>query len=315
MRQYRYFVKVVECGSMTKAAEQLRIAQPALGLQVRQMEEDLGVALLERHSRGVLPTLAGQLLYERGRQILAMDEAVRREVQSFGSTIAEAITLGLTPSLMQILAADLLIDARKELPGVMLHLVEELSFVLVDALERNEIDLALAYEVGDLPNLTRMPLLHEELLLVTRPEGVPVAAAADGISPEPISLAEALGRDLVLAGKRDTVRQLVDAAAAALSLNVRLAFEVQSVQAQKTLVANGLAASIMPYGTAIDELLGGRLVGRRIKEPRIARTLYLIRPAKRAPFRNEVALSQLLERMRARLCEVLGPLARPVGRD
>ena len=65
LRQLRYFVSVVETGSMTRAAEQLHVAQTALGMQIRQIEEDLGVALLVRHSRGVEPTKAGRLLHER----------------------------------------------------------------------------------------------------------------------------------------------------------------------------------------------------------------------------------------------------------
>ena len=60
LRQLRYFVSVVEAGNMTRAAEQLHVAQTALGMQIRQIEEDLGVALLVRHSRGVEPTKAGR---------------------------------------------------------------------------------------------------------------------------------------------------------------------------------------------------------------------------------------------------------------
>ena len=65
LRQLRYFVSVVEAGNMTRAAEQLHVAQTALGMQIRQIEEDLGVALLVRHSRGVEPTKAGSLLHAR----------------------------------------------------------------------------------------------------------------------------------------------------------------------------------------------------------------------------------------------------------
>jgi hypothetical protein len=65
LRQLKYFVSVVEAGNMTRAAEQLHVAQTALGMQIRQIEEDLGVALLVRHSRGVEPTEAGSFLHGR----------------------------------------------------------------------------------------------------------------------------------------------------------------------------------------------------------------------------------------------------------
>ena len=68
LRQLKYFVGVVEAGNMTRAAEQLHVAQTALGMQIRQLEEDLGVALLVRHSRGVEPTKAGALLLARAHR-------------------------------------------------------------------------------------------------------------------------------------------------------------------------------------------------------------------------------------------------------
>src|SRR6185369_236810 len=72
LRQLRYFTRIVEAGNITRAAEQLYVAQPALGMQIRQLEESLGVELLERHSRGVSPTRAGQALYERACEILRL---------------------------------------------------------------------------------------------------------------------------------------------------------------------------------------------------------------------------------------------------
>ena len=79
LRQLKYFVGVVEAGNMTRAAEQLHVAQTALGMQIRQIEEDLGVALLVRHSRGVEPTKAGNLLLSRALEILRLVEETRKE--------------------------------------------------------------------------------------------------------------------------------------------------------------------------------------------------------------------------------------------
>ena len=79
-RQLRYFLSVVETGNMTRAADQLHVAQTALGMQIKQLEESLGVALLVRHSRGVEPTAAGTLLRDRAIEILKLVEQTRREV-------------------------------------------------------------------------------------------------------------------------------------------------------------------------------------------------------------------------------------------
>ncbi|MFY9697395.1 MAG: LysR substrate-binding domain-containing protein [Rhodoplanes sp.] len=299
----RYFVKVVEVGNMTRAADQLRVAQPALGLQIRQLEDDLGVALLVRHSRGVVPTEAGRLLYDRAVAILAQLAEARGEVAALGRGSRETVTLGLSPSLMLLVGSDLMVNARRVIPDVFLSLVEELSFVLVEALERGELDVALAYEVPDRPGLQRVALIEEELVLVAPPGGIMPA--------DPISLSEALDSDLVMAGERDSIRQLMHAAADAQGIEVRVAYEARSVPAMKNLVRRGVAASIMPYGSAIEELRSGLVVTRRI-DPPIRRTLYLAKPAKRAPLRNEAEVDAFLRSTAKRVLEALGPLARPL---
>src|SRR5262245_45274960 len=102
LRQLKYFVGVVEAGNMTRAAEQLHVAQTALGMQIRQLEEDLGVALLVRHSRGVEPTKAGSLLHTRAISILKEVEEARKDVRACEREDSEAIRLGITPALMLV---------------------------------------------------------------------------------------------------------------------------------------------------------------------------------------------------------------------
>ncbi len=120
LRQLRYFVKIVELGSMTRAAEQLHVAQPALGMQIRQLEESLGVALLRRHSRGVDPTPAGVRLHERAIEILALVERTAKEVAGSDVDRSESIRLGLTPALMPILGPEIAVQARERTPQVFL---------------------------------------------------------------------------------------------------------------------------------------------------------------------------------------------------
>jgi LysR family nitrogen assimilation transcriptional regulator len=300
LRQLRYFMKVIEVGNITRASEQLFVAQPALGLQIRLLERDLGVPLLVRHSRGVEATAAGRLLYERATAIVQSVEETRRAVMALGDLNRETVVLGLTPSIMNQVGPDLLIDAREHMPNVFISLVEEMSFALIEAMERDEVDLALAYDVPDRQSLSRRALLAEEVLFVTAPSGGPAAAS--------ISFAEALQHDLVQAGERDLVRQIVQREAERRALPIKVAFEAQSISVMKSVVARGHAACFMPYGTAIDELRSGALVARRITDPVIRRTLYRVRPSKHPPFRNEDAIQDVLARAQARLIASLGPL-------
>jgi LysR family transcriptional regulator, nitrogen assimilation regulatory protein len=293
-------MKVIEAGNITRASEQLFVAQPALGLQIRLLERDLGVALLVRHSRGVEATAAGRLLYERATAILQSVEETRRAVMALRDSNRETVLLGLTPSIMNQVGPDLLIDARQHMPNVFISLVEELSFVLIEAMERDEVDLALAYDVPDRPSLSRCALFAEEVLFVTAPTGGATAAS--------ITFAEALAYDLVQAGERDLVRQIVQKEAERRTLPIKVTFEAQSISVMKSVVARGHAACFLPYGTAISELRSGALVGRRITDPVLRRTLYRVRPSKRPPFRNEAAIQDVLARAQARLIASLGPL-------
>ena len=304
LRQLAYFLKVAEAGNMTAAAEQLKIAQPALGVQIRHLETELGVDLLVRHSRGVTPTQAGALLCERARKIIADVEAVERELKSLGATKDDHVVLGVPPSLMLLLGPDLLIDARDGMPGVHLSLVEERSVVLLDALDRGQINLAFCWNVAERADLERVALLEEDLLLVTAPGG----GGGDG----PVSLAEALTHDLVIAGERGVIRNIVQSEARRLSLKLRLAYEVHSIGSMKALIARGGGATIMPFSLAPKELAGGQLQARRIDRPAITRTLYLVRPARRAPFSHEAEIARFCDEVAARLLRACGGWARPL---
>src|SRR5687768_17244234 len=130
LRQLTYFVGVVDAGNMTRAAEQLHVAQTTLGMQIRQMEEDLGVALLVRHSRGVEPTKAGALLYARAISILKLVEETRRAVSECERGESETIRFGITPALMMAIGTELTLTVRQKLPQVFLSLMEAMSHVL-----------------------------------------------------------------------------------------------------------------------------------------------------------------------------------------
>ncbi|MCT7667779.1 LysR family transcriptional regulator [Shinella kummerowiae] len=285
LRQLRYFAQTVEAGNITRAAEQLYVAQPALGLQIRQLEEELGVPLLIRHSRGVTATEVGKILYDRAREVLRQVDLIKQEVMTHKGTAAESITLGLTPGLGKLFGAGLMVRVRDDMQGVSLSVVEEMSFVLIDAIERDEVHLALAYEVPERPGLARVPLFEEELLFVT----------SDMSEPGPIALTDVLKQPMVLAGERDHVYQLVMQAAEKLGIEPIIGFEASSVSIMKSLVVEGSAVSIMPYGSVIGELQRGELAGRKIADGQLVRTLYLIHSSRRVPLIHEDELVELIK--------------------
>jgi len=203
-----------------------------------------------------------------------------------------------------LLGVEIMLAARNELPGVHLLLVEGQTLMLLKALERDEIDLAITYDVGEQPGILRVPLIKDELLLVSAPR--------PGLTEAPILFADAVRQDLVLGGGGDALRQLVQATADRLSLPLRVTFEASSVTAIRSLLLQENIATIMAYGSAAEDIRAGRLVGRRITAPALGRTLYLARSLRRALFLNESALIDLLGRAMRHLVEVMGPLAKPL---
>ncbi len=343
LRQLQYFARIVELGNITRAAEQLHVAQPALGLSIRQLEDELGVALFRRHSRGVSPTRAGRLLFERACEVLRFVEETGREVAALGRHEREGIVLGVTNGFANIVGRDLVLQARRHLPGVELSLVEERSGVLLDGLERHEIDIALAYEVHERPGLLRVPLLEEETVFVsapgvyrppaqrrraaqrsaahparrgkTSPDGgtQPVRDGAEARLAGTLDFAELVSYPLVMPGPRDGVRQQVLATAKRLAIPLHLTLDVSSVSMMKNMVAQGDAAAVMPYGNVVDEITRGNIVGLRIANPPLQRTLYLVRPARRAAFIDERGVLELIARIGRLYAERLGPLATPLA--
>jgi LysR family nitrogen assimilation transcriptional regulator len=303
LRQLKYFVSVVEAGNMTRAAEQLHVAQTALGMQIRQIEEDLGVALLIRHSRGVEPTKAGKLLHAKALAILKSVEEIRYEVSRCDREDSEPIRLGTTPALMPIVGPGLVIHVREHIPQILLSLVEEMSHVLVDTLIRGELDFILCYDIPDLPQLSRTPLFQDDLVLVTLP---------GPRKSEPIAFAEALDECLAMPEPGDTVRNAVTRAARELGLELQIDYEVRSVSAMKTMVKRGAVASILPYFSVMDEVRNGALDARPIIRPAVRRTLFLASSTQRPPFRNEAGLSGAIRSSLKGVTEALGPLCHPL---
>lgn len=279
LRRLQYFVKAIELGNITKAAEALNVAQPALGLQIRQLEADLGVPLLIRHSRGVSPTGAGRQLYKRALEILELVERAREEVSLSAKAERENIVLGLTNGTSALIGANLIRKSDTALPKVHLSLVEEMSNVLVDALDRGEIDIALAYDVPDRPGLLRIPLIDEEVVFVE--------AASENNDQRPIAFSSVLAMPLVLPNERDVIRSRIQNLADQLELPLRISYEVSSISMLKRLVADGGSVSVMPYASVLDDLEAQRLWHRRIVDPTPRRTLYLVRSSRRRRFVQE----------------------------
>jgi LysR family nitrogen assimilation transcriptional regulator len=300
LRQLKYFVGVVDAGNMTRAADHLHVAQTALGMQIKQLEADLRVTLLVRHSRGIEPTRAGRLLYERALEILRFIEDTRNQVIALESDPGETIRLGITPALMAAIGPDIALAVREGMPHVFLSMAEAMSHVLTGMLERGEVDFILGYDTPDQPQFSRAALMQDDLFLVTKP---------DGRAKRTVDFAEAVSGDLAMPETGDAVRNAVFRVAKELGLDLKVAYEVRSVSAMKSLVLRGEAVSILPLFSVAEEVHAGKLGALQIKAPAVSRTLYVTSLRQAGPFRNSDRLTDTIRRSLEIMIKRLRPIA------
>jgi len=300
LRQLKYFVGIVEAGNMTRAAEQLHVAQTALGMQIKQLEENLGTALLVRHSRGIEATKAGKLLYDRAIEILKLVEDTRNQVLAVEGDPGETIRLGITPALMAAIGPDIALAVKEGAPAVFLSMAEAMSHVLTGMLERGEVDFILGYDTPDQAQFDRIALMQDDLFLVTKPNGK---------TKKTVNFADAIKADLAMPEAGDAVRNAVLRAAKNLGHDLRVTYEVRSVSAMKSLVLRGEAVSVLPLFSVVDEVQAGTLSAMQIKSPAVSRTLYVSSLRQGNSFRNADQLTDTIRRSLETMIKRLRPIA------
>src|SRR6476620_8668092 len=163
LRLIRYFVAVAEIGNVTRAAEQLHIAQPSLSSAIKQLEGQLGVELLARSGRNVEITPAGELLLRRGRELLDQAEAVAEEVRAQGGASAARLRVGMTPTARYGAGPRLLAASAERAPAVMLYTREDTTGALLRDVAASRLDLAVTFCAPEPPpsGVELLPLAEE----------------------------------------------------------------------------------------------------------------------------------------------------------
>src|SRR5262245_12933496 len=251
LRHLRYFVAIVEARSFTAAAERLGVAQPALSQQIRALEDELGVTLIERGARTRGLTEAGTRFAARARRILLEAAGAPDEVAAFSRARAGRVRLGCAlQSLTEARLAGLLADFRRRHPGLRVTFREAYTRPLLERLAHGRLDLALVHlGKGHGPRALRVEF-----------EGVPVAI--ERLYEEPLLLAvgphhrlagrdevrwkELADEDHVSFGVGSTIRELVRRAARQARVEMKAPISAASLGSIRALVSAGLGVAILP---------------------------------------------------------------------
>jgi LysR family transcriptional regulator, nitrogen assimilation regulatory protein len=269
VRQLRYFVAVVDMGSLSKAASVLAISQPSLSQQIAAMELDLGVPLLLRSSGGVRPTDAGKVLYRHARLVLRQMQELRAEVASESSGAIGEVAVGLPTSIAAVMAAPLVERLAQDHPGVRLQLFESFSGYLVELLANGRLDMAILFRDTETPGIAVRRLFVEHLAVFGAPE-------IGDASADTLDLVHLAGVPLVLPGRANGLRLYIERIFAQAQIPLNVVADVDSLPAMLALARNGPAATI--NSAAVARVTQPAILARRLVNPTIERPVCLCRP-------------------------------------
>jgi DNA-binding transcriptional LysR family regulator len=243
LRQLVYFDAVVRTGGFTRAAASLRIAQPAVSAQIRRLEAELGTPLLERTTRRVALTHAGELFWARVRHVLEHLDSGLSELAALSALEHGRVRVGATHIVGTLDLPPLMAGFRRRHPGIRLELHAGMVAELLERLDVGDLDVVLGPIHADLPGrFLAQPLLEEQVVLVTA-----VGLRASGTVR---TLRSVRDEPFVCLPTGSGLSEILTAAAAAEGFAPRVEFETFSPGSIRELVAAGLGVALLAAGAA-----------------------------------------------------------------
>lgn len=257
LRQLRYFVKVLEVGSISRAALDLDLVQSALSQQITRLEGELSTRLLQRTPQGVTPTEAGVAFFREAQLTLRHAEQAVRSAQQ--ARLTGTVSVGLAPTTAAVLGLPLMQAMRERYPDVRLHMVESLSGHLSAMLNARQLDLAVLFDspirasqhLQTARRWSVWPLIEEDIFLIAaRPTRTPKA-------PQSLCMADLAQEPLILPTGPHGLRSTLNAAFARANVTPQVTLEIDSLAMLMDAVKSGLGGTLQPWA-AVSRMGGER---------------------------------------------------------
>lgn len=285
-RQLRTFSCVAELGSLSKASDTLRVAQPALSVQIKLLEHELRTELFTRNGRGMVLTDAGRLLLARTAGIVRQIDQIRDDIQSSKGPPSGQVVLGLVPTVSCVLSARFARRCVEKFPGISLRIVESYSGHLVEWLHRGEMDLGILYG--------RSADLHLNVESLGRDNIVAVGPRGCGLArKKSVDIGWLLRQRLVLPSHSHGLRALIEHAAAQRKIKLDVQLEADSFRVLTSLVEEGLGFALLPPSSVHGEVADRRLETAVVSRP-MSRELIFASPIDRPVSTASLAVTALL---------------------
>lgn len=271
LRQLRYFVRVVEVGSISRAALDLDLVQSALSQQITRLEGELSTRLLQRSPQGVTPTEAGVAFFREAQLTLRHAEQAVRSAQQ--ARLTGTVSVGLAPTTAAVLGLPLMQAMRERYPDVRLHMVESLSGHLSAMLNARQLDLAVLFDSPirasqHLQTARRWrvwPLLEEDIFLIAARSSRPAKP------PSSLCMADLAQEPLILPTGPHGLRSTLNAAFARANITPQVTLEIDSLAMLMDAVQSGLGGTLQPWaavsrmGPERDDLYMARISDHQVQ--------------------------------------------------
>lgn len=248
LRALRYFSAVVEAGSLSAAAAQLRLSQPSLSVAISRLESEVGVPLLTRSPRGVTPTSAGRYLLDASSRVLGEVDEISATLRRFGQGLEGSLTIAAVPVLMWARLPRLLRALDREAPGVRVSLVDPPPWSAIDMLQQGRVDLA-AVMVADAERFARRHRGEFDIVDWGPVPLVGVLPPHRSDAPDPLPLREFDGETVMLPQRTSAVPSLPEAVERGFLRHGIVPAEIRSaatIQSGMPLIEAGLARAVLP---------------------------------------------------------------------
>lgn len=237
IRQIRNFVKIVDLGSLSRAAEAVHIAQSALSAQIANLEAELGCQLLSRSSRGVAPTEEGMQFYRCARGVLQQLASMQYIGAGKGAAIVGKVTLGLPVSVAQMVAVPVVQALKRQYPEIVLCVIEYPSSYLTELLLNRRLDLSMLFVESPPRGIHSEPMLTEDLYAI----GMTHKATSKAVA-----LSELHHIPIVLPAQLNNVRSILNDACLKEGVELNVVTESSNPLTMVRLVRTGHCATILP---------------------------------------------------------------------
>ncbi|MDG6095821.1 nitrogen assimilation transcriptional regulator NAC [Acetobacter sp. AN02] len=254
IRRLQAFVKIIDIGSISRAADILNIAQPALSQQLASLETAFKQKLLIRSKMGVTPTAAGLELYRHSQTIIKQLDRAMTEISNGAGPLVGKVSVGLSPySSGSTLSLALLKEVREKLPGITLHLTESFDDIYSEMVMTGRLDMAVIHGAGPIKGVHFTPLMKEDFFLVA-PES---SSFTENLS-SPVRLSDLTEVPLLLPPDYNFVRKRINMAFARKQITPNIVAEVEALLTLQDAVAAGVGCTILPWSVASKIIVPGK---------------------------------------------------------